>query len=187
MQGKDMTYTDVEYQDVYRQFKQDQSKGTEKQNEKSGFFASTMDSWLAEVREMAEVFLTGPEESVSIDDNLAHAILLTFEDAYKRFGVGGINNKGQPVPMCPVLVRVLVTGILDEKSKIYIKKNIVEIIRKTLDETGIPSVDIFISDDNRYIPAAPPAIHIGIDYEPADLIPMDKSMKAIGTIRTSRG
>lgn len=187
MQGKDKTYTDAEYQEVYRQFKHNQSKGGEKQSEKSGFLASTMDRWSEEFKEMVDVFLTGQEESVSIADNLAHAVLLTFADAYEQFGVGGIDNKGRPVRKSPVVVRVLVTGILDEKSKIYIKKNIVDIIHKTLDETGLPSVDIFISDDNKYIPAAPPAIHIGIDYEPADLMPIDKSMKAIGTIRTSRG
>ncbi len=187
MQGKDKTYTNTEYQDVYRQFKQKQAKGLEQQGEKRSFFSTILDRWLEEGREMIDVFLTSQEESVSIDDNLPHAVLLTFEDAYEQFGVGGIDNKGQPVRKCPLVVRVLVTGILDNKSKIHIKKNIVDIIHKTLDETGLPPVDIFISDDNRYIPAPPPAIHIGIDYEPADLIPIDKSMKAIGTIRTSRG
>jgi len=186
MQGKDKTYTDADYQEVYRQFKRNESKRG-KQSEKSGFFAAAVDHWSEEFREVVDVIFTGQEESISIDDNLAFAILRTFEDAYEQFGVGGINSKGEAVRKCPDVVRVLVTGILDDKSKIHIKKNIVDIIHGTLDETGLPAVDIFISDDNRYIPAAPPAIHIGIDYEPADLMPLDKSMKAIGTIRTSRG
>jgi hypothetical protein len=185
-EGEGITYTNDEYQEIYRRYDK-AAKSPSSLQKGRGFIQNIFGGWAEEIRELSEVLSTSSDEMISIDQNWGQAILYTFQDAYSKMGRGTINEEGKPVGRCPELVRILVTGILDDQTKMVIRKNIVRVVKESLDQLGIPTVPVFISDDNHNIKATKPAIHIGIDYERIELMVQDKKLQTPGTVRTSRG
>jgi len=184
-QGKDKTYTDQEFRLLYRNYKRNKGKNVEAKSSTilSGIFAKIFE----DVQELIDSWRDSSEDTISITKNHKLSILLTFEDAFELFHQKTLNTDREETRKCPNLVRILVPWIMDDTSKSEVQNMIMDSIRSKIKQTGLPPVKIYISDNSRAIPTEQPGVHIGIDYEPGDLLDLNKQRQAIGTIRTSRG
>lgn len=186
-QGKDRTYTDKEFAPLYRQYLKNKNKGKSSESKSTGFFASLFTKVFEDVQELFESWSDSSLDAISINKNQQLSILLAFEDAFRLFHQKTLNADREETRECPNLVRVLVPWIMSDQSKSEVQNLIMDSIRSSIKQTGMPPVKIYISDNSRAIPTESPGVHIGIDYEPGDLLDLRKQRQAIGTIRTSRG